>query len=108
MERTIDPFKEILVTIGGSNALDLVARAFLNPGEEVILFEPFFLILRTAVENARGKLVYVPLRIKNGTTGHNSNDWTFDERELESKITQKTKMILLNNPNNPMGKVSLK
>ena len=93
------------MTLGASNALDLAARAFLNSGEEVIILEPAYLMLETAIKNARGVPIYVPLSVRKGTTGKNSNDWTFNPREFESKISRKTKMIMINNPLNPNGKV---
>ena len=105
MKRNLNPLTEILITAGSLNSLDLAARAFINSGDEVIVFEPFFFFYRHSISLSGGKLVPVPLRVKNGASGLYSNDWTFDPIELESKINRKTKIIWLNNPNNPIGKV---
>ena len=51
MRRKVDPWKEVLVTIGASNALALAARAFFEEGEEVMIFEPVYLMLKTAILN---------------------------------------------------------
>ena len=105
MKRNLDPMKEILITSGSIWALDNFARAFINPGDEVLVFEPFFPVYTHFISLSGGKIVPVQLRVREGATGENSNDWTFDGIEMESKINRKTKMIWLNNPNNPIGKV---
>ena len=104
MGRQLDPMREVFITADISNALDLVARAYIDPGDEVILFEPFHFHYRNHINLNGGRMVAVPLTT-NCTNGYNSNALTFDRMEMESKITNKTKMILLNNPNNPTGKV---
>ncbi|CAG2172424.1 unnamed protein product, partial [Oppiella nova] len=58
------------------------------------------------IELRGGVLVYVPLRPRDGQTARQSNELTFHRKELESKFTNKTKMIWVNNPNNPSGKIS--
>ena len=105
LKRNIDPIREVLITAGSSNALDLTARAYINPGDEVIVFEPFCFDYKNIIRVAGGKMVAVPLRVKKGGSGQSSNDYTFDKRELKNKISRRTKMILLSNPNNPTGKV---
>ena len=104
----MDPHKDILITVGTMQVLDLAARAFLTQGNEVIVFELFYVYYRNLILQNGGKMVTVPLRVKNGTSGQSSSDWTFDRNELESKVTNKTKLILFNNPNNPLGKVKFK
>ncbi len=106
MDRKIDPFNEILVTAGAMQSLSFVAKAFLNPGEEVILFEPYYQAYQTIIRLAGGVPVFVPFRTANGKKAVTSSDLTFNETELESKFSGKPKMIWVNNPNNPTGKVS--
>ena len=107
IKRQLDANREILVTVGASQALDLAARAFIDPGDEILVFEPYFPAYSHFIRLSGGKLIPVPLRPKVGTTGHHSSDWTFNYQELELKINNRTKIIWLNNPNNPLGKVSL-
>ena len=80
---------------------------FLEPGDEVIVFEPFFDQYISNIEMPGGKVVYVPLHPpKDGATKTTSaGDWTLDMKELESKITDKTRMMVINTPHNPVGKV---
>jgi kynurenine aminotransferase len=80
--------------------------AFLEPGDEVILFEPYFDQFLPSITFNHGVPVYVPLHpptdFRGGST---SDDWTIDFDELRRAITPKTKMILVNTPLNPVGKV---
>ena len=97
--------------------------AFIEPGDEVIIFEPFFdqyappfyipnmtsNIIRyiSNIEMAGGKVRYVPLQPPaNGSTHKTSSaDWTLDMIAFENAITPKTRMLVLNSPHNPVGKV---
>jgi kynurenine aminotransferase len=79
--------------------------AFLEPGEEVILFEPYFDQFLPSITFNHGVPVYVPLHPPTDFRGSTSNDWTIDFDELRRAITPKTKMILVNTPLNPVGKV---
>lgn len=81
--------------------------AFLNPGDEVIMFEPFFDQYLPSVTFNAGVPVYVPLHPpkSNGRTKYTSGDWTIDFDELRRAVTPKTKMIIVNTPHNPVGKV---
>ncbi|CAG2171154.1 unnamed protein product, partial [Oppiella nova] len=105
MNRTIDVNKEILVTAGALHGIHITAKSYLNPGDEVIIFEPFFMRFKSVIDLSGGVSVYVPLRTLSGQRAIESNDLTFDRKELESKFTNRTKMIWLNNPNNPTGKM---
>ncbi|XP_037523502.1 kynurenine aminotransferase isoform X2 [Rhipicephalus sanguineus] len=102
--RNIDPEEEVLVTVGATEALYTTFFGLVNPGEEVILIEPCFPLYGPQVLLAGGVPVFVPLRpCKQGVIS--SADWILDPKELASKFNFRTKMILVNNPHNPLGKV---
>jgi aminotransferase len=92
----IDPEREITVSCGSTEAMIDVLLAVINPGDEVIVFEPFY-------EN------YGPDAIISGATPRyvqlRRPDWSFDEKELAAAFNSKTKAIIINTPNNPTGKV---
>lgn len=81
--------------------------AFLEPGDEVIVFEPFFDQYISNIEMPGGKVVYVPLHPPtNGATQKTSaSEWALDVAEFEAAITDRTRMVVLNSPHNPIGKV---
>ena len=93
----LDPITEIMITVGASEAIFCAMQAFIDPGDEVIIIQPFYDSYPATVSLCGGTPVYVSLR--------KDSNWSLDFAELESKITAKTKMIVLNNPNNPLGKV---
>lgn len=95
------------VTTGANEGMLSAFMGFLEPGDEVIVFEPFFDQYISNIEMPGGKVVYVPLHPpKNGATQTTSaGEWTVDMKELESKITPRTRMIVINTPHNPVGKV---
>ncbi|QKQ99331.1 pyridoxal phosphate-dependent aminotransferase [Metallosphaera tengchongensis] len=88
---------EIAVTPGAKTALFLAFLAYVNPGDEVILFDPSFYSYAEVVKLLGGKPVYVPLHFDQGKGFYYVTD------ELSSKISPKTKMIVYNNPHNPTG-----
>ena len=92
-----DPKSEILITVGGSEGLDLVARALINPGDEVIVVEPCFVAYKATVNIAHGVPVIVSTKPE--------NDYKLMPEELEAAITDKTKYIIVGYPNNPTGAV---
>jgi aminotransferase len=90
-----DPEKEILITVGVSEALDLALRALINPGDEVMYHEPCYVSYRADIIFAHGIPVVVETRAE--------DDFRLTREMLEKKVTPKTKMLLLNFPNNPTG-----
>jgi len=108
LDRDIDPMTEVSVTVGASQALYLSLQTLIKPGDEVILFEPFFDLYVHQVKLAGGTPVYVPLRFvpydesEGAITG---GDWVLDAEVLNEKISPRTKAIILNSPHNPTGKI---
>ncbi len=92
-----DPDSEILVTVGGSEAIDLCVRSLVNPGDEVLIPEPSFVCYVPITEMAGGVPVIVETRAEDG--------FRLTAEELEGKITEKTKLLVLPFPNNPTGAV---
>lgn len=92
-----DPASEILVTVGVSEALDLVFRALLNPGEEVIYHEPCYVSYSPSIVLAYGKPVVIRTRVE--------DNFVLRASDVEAAITDKTRILLLNFPTNPTGAV---
>ncbi len=94
---TYDANKEIIVTVGGSEAIDVAIRSLINPGDEVLIVEPCFVCYSPIVSLTHG----VPVSIQ--TTAETEFRLTADM--LREKITDKTKLLILPFPNNPTGGV---
>jgi aminotransferase len=92
-----DPEAEVLVTVGVSEALDLALRALLNPGDEVLYHEPCYVSYRATILFAHGTPVAVETRADNG--------FRLTRAMLEAKATPRTKVLMLNFPNNPTGAI---
>lgn len=88
--------KNIVMTVGAAGGLNVIFKALLNPGEEVVVFAPFFGEYRHYVENYGGELVIVPPDV---------NTFLPDFDEFGKRITEKTKAVIINTPNNPTGVV---
>ena len=99
MDRTFglhyDPIGEICVTVGGSEAIDLIIRALINWGDEVIIPTPSFVCYGPLVELAGGVPVYVETKVE--------NEFRLTAQELRDAITEKTKLLVLPYPSNPTG-----
>ena len=91
-----NPESEITVTVGATEAIYVVINALINPGDEVIVLEPFYDSYVASIKMAGG--VPVPVTM-------HAPDFCIDVKELEAAITPKTKLLILNNPHNPTGKV---
>ncbi len=94
---TYDPDKEILVTVGVSEGLDLAARAVLDPGDEVLIPEPCYVSYKPCVALAGGVPVSIP--------SYADKNFQLDRSDLSPRVTAKTKAILIGYPSNPTGAV---
>jgi aminotransferase len=93
---TVDPATQVLVTSGATGALYAALLALLNPGDEVLLFEPFYGYHVSTLLGLRMQPVPVPL---------SAPDWTLDLDAVRSAITPRTRALILNTPSNPSGKI---
>lgn len=92
----VDPEREITVTCGATEAMVSTMLALINPGEEVIIFEPFYENYGPDCILSDASPRFVPLR---------PPDWHFDRDELADAFNERTRAIVINTPNNPTGKV---
>jgi DNA-binding transcriptional MocR family regulator len=103
---SINPKTEVLVTAGASHALSLAISALAGPGDKVVLIEPAFDVYTGAVLTAGASPVYVPMKCRHpGVPAKSSADFILDMHELAAAFDDKTKLIVLNSPHNPTGKV---
>ena len=92
-----NPKNEIIVTVGGSEAIDLAVRAIVNPGDEVIIAMPAFVCYPPIVSLAGGIPILIPTK--------EENNFKLTPEELKAAITPKTKLLILAYPNNPTGAI---
>ena len=92
-----DDRHEVLVTVGGSEAIDMAMRVMLNPGEEVLIPQPSYVSYEPCTIMAGGKPVIIELKAK--------NEFRLTPEELLEHITDKTKLLVLPFPNNPTGAI---
>lgn len=104
VQRPINSQNEVLVTCGAYEALYSAILGHVDTGDEVIIVEPFFDCYEPMVKMAGGIPRFIPLKPKHKNVT-SSADWVLDDDELEKLFNNKTKMFILNNPNNPLGKV---
>lgn len=92
-----NPKNEIMVTVGGSEAIDIAFRAMLNDGDEVLIPQPSYVSYEPCAFLAGGKSVIINLQAK--------NDFRLTPKEILEKVTDKTKILVLPFPNNPTGSI---
>ena len=92
-----DPLKEVLITVGGSEAIDIGLRAMINPGEEVLIPQPSYVSYEPCAILAGAKPVIINLKAE--------NQFRLTALELEEAITDRTKILILPFPNNPTGAI---
>ena len=88
---------ELIVTVGGSEAIDIAIRALINPGDEVIVPTPSFVCYEPIAKMAGASVVTIPTKEENG--------FKLTGEELKAAITEKTKLLILPFPNNPTGAI---
>lgn len=88
--------QNVLVTVGATGAFECICKCFLDPGDEVVLFEPIYQYHVNQIKTRGAIPRYVRLR---------PPDWSFREKELEAAFTDRTKLFVFSNPNNPCGRV---
>jgi len=91
---------EVLVTVGGSEGVDLIMRTVLEPGDEVLVHEPSFVCYKPCAQLAGGIPVTIETKSDNG--------FKLTAQQIEEKITPKTKMLVISYPNNPTGAIMTK
>lgn len=95
-----DPASEIVVTVGGSEGIDIALRAMLDPGDEVLIPQPSYVSYLPCTVLADGKPIVTPLK--------QENEFKLTAEELEESITPRTKILVLPYPNNPTGAIMTK
>lgn len=95
---TADPRKNIVVTVGGKEAIYAAMMATIDSGDEVIVPDPCWVSYVPCIQLAGGKPVYLPIEAR--------DEFRISTKRLENAITDRTKMLIINSPNNPLGKVS--
>lgn len=100
-----DPRTEITITTGATEAIYVAINAFVNPGDKVLVFEPFYDSYAQAVANAGGILVPVRLHAPDTPVGMQAKGWGIDWDEFEAASAGGFSFLILNTPHNPTGKV---
>ncbi|KAM0481836.1 hypothetical protein ACHAPX_003165 [Trichoderma viride] len=105
--RKLCPETEITITTGANEGFLSCCMAFLQEGDEVLLLEPFFDQYISNIEMAGAKVVSVPLQPpKSGMTKtHSAGEWSLDIAAFRDAVTPRTRMLVLNTPHNPLGKI---
>ena len=93
---SVDPETNIVVSAGATGALYCACLALLEPGDEVLLFEPYYSYHESTIAATQGVPVFVPTH---------APDWSFSMDDLEKAVTSRTRAIIVNTPSNPSGKV---
>ncbi len=95
-----DPHHEVLVTVGGSEAIDIAVRTIIKPGDEVLIPQPSFVCYEPIVQLAGGTPVIIELK--------DEDNFVLKPEQIEEKVTEKTKAIVLPYPCNPTGAIMTK
>ena len=103
LNRTIDPVTEVAVCNGATGVIFNITQSILNEGDEVVVFEPAFDIYAAQSAMAGATVRYVPMHMTASKDGH--NEWTYKSEDLRAALNENTRMIILNTPHNPTGKV---
>ena len=98
---TVDPEREILITSGATGAFEAASKALLNPGDEVLLFEPFYGYHAAMLRGQR----IVPVPVAMQAPADAEGEWLLDLQAVRAAITPRTRALVLNTPSNPAGKV---
>ncbi len=102
LSRTVDPINEVMVCNGATGVIFNATQSFLNPGDEVVAFEPTFDIYLAQSQMCGASLKSVPLYLQGEGA---KREWVFDEEVFAQQFNDKTRMLILNTPHNPTGKV---
>lgn len=94
-KREINPATEVLVTAGATQGIFAALQALVHIGDEVVILDPAYDCYSPAVHLAGGRAIHIPMR----------EDFTIDWRELRQTVNQKTRILIINNPHNPSGKM---
>jgi len=100
--RAVDARSEVAITVGASQALYLSLLTLVRPGDEVVVFDPYFELYTKQIDLVGGRPKFVRLGGKDATL---ENPWALDVDALEAAITNETRVLVLNSPHNPTGKV---
>lgn len=95
---SLDPDTEIVATVGATEGIAATILGLVEPGDEVIVFEPYYDAYAAAIALAGARRVAVPV-VENGST------WSIDLDDFESALSDRTTMVIINNPHNPTGSV---
>ena len=106
LARDLDPLTSVAITVGASQALYLSLQSLISPGDEVVIFEPYFDLYLSQVKLAGGTPVFVPLDFTpfSDPSGR-GGEWTMNPERLKAAVGPRTRCVILNSPHNPTGKV---
>lgn len=99
--QTLDPLTEVGITAGATEAIFAAVQAFTSPGDEIVLFEPFYDSYLASAQMAQAVPKFVRLRMPDATHA----TWWFDEKDLVAAFSPRTRLVIVNTPNNPTGKI---
>ena len=100
-----DPRTEVTITTGATEAIYATVNAFVNPGDRVVVFEPLYDSYAQAIANAGGVLVPIRLHAPDTDAGRAAGGWAIDWAELDAATAAGFRLLVLNSPHNPTGKV---